>query len=246
LSPHRLVIVFARAPQDERLAKPLVKRQRRHVEELHRALLERALAAAAVDADVRLVTTGPLPALRRLALAHVAPHRLQLAAQAGTTFSERLERAMQAAFSDGYRHVVVIGGDAPNISRTHVEAAFAALDAEADAVLGPARDGGYYLLALSSFTLAPFRNVTLPTANAFAQTRAALAKAGLRVAALAPLDDVDDARALPSLARSPVAAVARAARALIGSVTFALDRTDAPRAPALPRLHFSRGPPVRI
>ncbi len=67
--------------------------------------------------------------------------------QEGHDLGERMARAMEAAFDRGATRVALIGSDVPWVSRELVGSAFAALD-EHDVVLGPARDGGYYLVAL--------------------------------------------------------------------------------------------------
>src|SRR5262245_16440099 len=108
----RVIVVMARSPEEERWAKPLGSRRQadpRYVLELHRALLERALAAAASTdgADVRLVTTGDLEAAREQAARQVTPGRLTVRAQsggeAGGALGERIEAALDGALADGYR-----------------------------------------------------------------------------------------------------------------------------------------------
>lgn len=59
----------------------------------------------------------------------------------------RLRAAFSAAFDEGADHVVVVGTDHPTLPPDYVERAFAALP-DADLVLGPTRDGGYYLIGL--------------------------------------------------------------------------------------------------
>lgn len=199
----RLIVVFARAPEEERRHKPLRARAGgRQIELLHRLLVDRALkAAAAVDADVRLVTTGDLERARTFALRRVAPERLQLAAQSAGGLRERLQAAMGAAFADGYRQVVLIGGDTPELSGAAVADAFARLAPDgSNAVLGPAPDGGYYLLGLTAPIASAF-DVPLSTERAAAATEAALAAAGLTVTRLPPLGDVDTAADALALSR---------------------------------------------
>lgn len=195
----RVVIVFARAPEEERRHKTLRARAAgRRLETLHRLLVDRALkAAAAVDAaDVRLVTTGDLDRARAFALRRVPVERLAVSAQAAGRFGERLQAAVAGAFADGYRQVLLIGGDTPELTGVALADAFARLDAASGpaAVLGPAPDGGYYLLGLTAPVPAAFAaDVPLCTDRAAAATRARLRAAGLRVTELPPLADVDTA-----------------------------------------------------
>ena len=91
----------------------------------------------------------------------------------------------------------IVGADVPGIDRAHVAAAFRALGA-ADAVLGPAPDGGYWLAGLRRTAAPPatlFRGVRWSTPHALADTEASMR--GLRVARVATLADVDTAADLP-------------------------------------------------
>jgi glycosyltransferase A (GT-A) superfamily protein (DUF2064 family) len=88
--------------------------------------------------------------------------------------------------------------DAPAVARERVMEALSALDA-ADVVIGPAEDGGYYLLALREPRPGLFAGVAWSTRSVRAQTLARAAAASLSVRELAPLRDVDtleDLRAL--------------------------------------------------
>src|SRR5687767_14140156 len=62
---------------------------------------------------------------------------------------QRLEAAFRAAFKSGAERVVIIGSDSPDICIDDIESAWAALG-DHDVVLGPAEDGGYWLIALRS------------------------------------------------------------------------------------------------
>jgi uncharacterized protein len=89
--------------------------------------------------------------------------------------------------------VVIIGTDVPGISCTHIAQAFRLLGRH-DAVLGPAGDGGYWLVGLRRrpHLLEPFANVRWSTAHALADTLANLN--GCSIGQLPTLHDVDDAR----------------------------------------------------
>ena len=90
----------------------------------------------------------------------------------------------------------VIGGDVPGITATKVWEAFRALG-DHDAVFGPAYDGGYWLVGLKHPRRQPptlFKDVRWSTANALADSKASLA--GLRIAEVARLRDVDTAEDL--------------------------------------------------
>lgn len=92
--------------------------------------------------------------------------------------------------------IVILGSDAPQIAPGHVAQAFHALKA-ADLALGPAGDGGYWLVGLRRVRGmgALFRNVRWSTEHALADTRAS-APREFRTTYLERLDDVDDAASL--------------------------------------------------
>lgn len=93
--------------------------------------------------------------------------------------------------------VCVIGADVPGITRAHIGQAFKALG-DHDAVIGPAVDGGYWLIGLRRTRPLPcglFHGVRWSTEHALADTHASLRS--LRIAQIATLRDVDTAADLP-------------------------------------------------
>lgn len=180
-----------------------------HAAELHRKLLERTLTAAAgvANTDVRLVTTGDLQCARRAALHQVPASRLIVLPQVGSSFRERFEAAVRQAFDEDYDHVVVLGSDTPDLDAAQLTQAFARLEPapggepRACAVLGPATDGGYYLLGLSSFSRAPFVDIAFGGPEVAVDTITALERAGFAVSLLAPLPDIDDLADVESAAQ---------------------------------------------
>jgi glycosyltransferase A (GT-A) superfamily protein (DUF2064 family) len=72
----------------------------------------------------------------------------RVAGQGEGSLGLRLRRQVVRARREGIRHLVLIGSDLPELAVEDLEAAFAALDGGAPLVLGPASDGGYWLLGL--------------------------------------------------------------------------------------------------
>jgi nucleoside-diphosphate-sugar epimerase len=103
---------------------------------------------------------------------------------------ERLARASGEALAAGVRRVVVIGSDCPGLEARHLAAAFDALQ-EQDVVIGPAADGGYYLIGLRGPAPSLFENIAWGTSRVAAQTLATAARQTLRVRQLEVLGDVD-------------------------------------------------------
>jgi rSAM/selenodomain-associated transferase 1 len=121
--------------------------------------------------------------------ARLSPRRAALMAQGHGDLGARMQRLF-ARLPPG--PVVVVGSDIPSIRPAHIAGAFRLLG-EADAVFGPAPDGGYWLVGLKRTprVLAPFARVRWSGPHALADTRANLK--GKRVALAARLSDVDRA-----------------------------------------------------
>ena len=99
-----------------------------------------------------------------------------------------------------HRRAVLVGSDIPGLTRDDLAAAFRALG-RADAVIGPAEDGGYWLVGFSPRRPAkPFADVRWSTRHALADTLANFA--GRRVALLRRLRDVDTAADLAAIRRA--------------------------------------------
>jgi rSAM/selenodomain-associated transferase 1 len=122
--------------------------------------------------------------------------RFDYAAQQGGTLGERLAHAARAAFTRGAAPWLVIGGDCVGLGHARLREAAGALADGADAVLGPAEDGGYYLLGLRRLAPEVFHDIPWSTGEVAAVTRRRAAAAGLRLAELPPLPDIDDEASL--------------------------------------------------
>lgn len=77
--------------------------------------------------------------------------------QTGADLGKRMQNAFADGFADGYEQILIIGSDMYDLTSSDLEQAFDAL-ATHEVVLGPAEDGGYYLLGLSSMHEALFEN----------------------------------------------------------------------------------------
>ncbi len=91
--------------------------------------------------------------------------------QVGRDLGERLQRAFTKSFNDGAERVVIIGSDSPDIPLTFLQRALDAL-AACDCVVGPAPDGGYYLIGFRKrgFFTDIFHNINWGTSSVFAET----------------------------------------------------------------------------
>lgn len=139
---------------------------------------------------------------------HYAPHgaaeeirrwlgrRTRVRAQSGPGLGWRLERALAGAFARGHRSVLVVGGDCPTLDGPTLRTAMTQLG-DADAVLGPARDGGFYLLGLRAPQPGLLEDgIDWGTERVLAQTRARLSARNLACALLPEMEDIDDVESL--------------------------------------------------
>lgn len=111
-------------------------------------------------------------------------------AQGEGDLGDRLVRSCRFAFTAGCQRVVIIGTDCPELSPSLLVQAFTHLH-QHDVVLGPAQDGGYYLIGLRQFTPELFAGVAWSTAAVLQQTQAIATQLGLTVSVLPVLSDVD-------------------------------------------------------
>jgi len=104
----------------------------------------------------------------------------------------RMAQAFSQAFKQGKKRVVIAGSDCPGINEATVRNAFDLLD-QFDLVLGPANDGGYYLIGLRQEEPRLFENVPWGAAEVGARTLEIADQLGLCWVKVEPLNDVDRA-----------------------------------------------------
>lgn len=199
-APDEVVLLLARAPQrghvKTRLAAALGADAALAAHTALGGAVARRLAPALGPARAGVAAVTPPDALEAAAAWLGPPWRV--VPQGEGDLGARLAAATDGAFASGARRVLCVGGDCAEVTPADVESACAAL-ATHDAVLGPAADGGYWALGLARPAPGLFTGIDWGTARVAAQTRAAARSAGLRLAELRTLADVDrieDLRAL--------------------------------------------------
>jgi rSAM/selenodomain-associated transferase 1 len=141
----------------------------------------------------------------------------EIAAPGVTGFGRCLLHAIEAMLGAGHTAACVLSSDSPTIPTAFLVQAARLLLAPGDrAVLGPADDGGYYLLGLKAPHAAMFRDIAWSTDTVADTTRARAREIGLDLIELAPWYDVDDAASLSVLLRESEGYAAPATRAAIG------------------------------
>jgi hypothetical protein len=111
--------------------------------------------------------------------------------QSGDDLGERMRNALGHCLSEGFRRVAVIGSDSPDLPASVLTEAFSALDTH-DAVIGPATDGGYYLIGFKNRLVPEVFGVTSwGEPDVFVKTMEILTEAGSTVRVLDPWPDID-------------------------------------------------------
>jgi len=130
---------------------------------------------------------------------HALAPDMALLPQRGADLGERLDHLLTDALLRGVGQAVVMDSDSPTLPAAYLIGAFAALDREADVVLGPCDDGGYYLIGLKQPQPRLLREVEMSTPYVVRDTLALAEKLGLRIALLPQWYDVDTAAELERL-----------------------------------------------
>jgi uncharacterized protein len=133
--------------------------------------------------------------------------------QTGDDLGDRMDEAFTRVFSTAVEEALLIGSDIPELTTGIIEEAFAALERN-DAVIGPADDGGYYLVGFRKNTFTPgiFHDMVWSTSTVFRITMDRLHEASRKVHILPELTDVDtieDLKKLLSQIKGPASAPSR-------------------------------------
>lgn len=112
------------------------------------------------------------------------------AVQNGVDLGERMLNAFKDGFEAGYKRIVLIGSDLPDINSTHINKGIDSL-ANNDVVFGPAEDGGYYLIGLSQPEDTIFLNKPWSQPNLLKVTLEELHSNKVSVGILDTLNDID-------------------------------------------------------
>jgi rSAM/selenodomain-associated transferase 1 len=175
------------------------------------------LTVARADICPRIMCRG---AAEQEALRELVGDATSVSMQRGVGLGDALEGAFREGLEDGFAAVAVVGADSPTLPDDILREAFRAVASGNDVVLGPAEDGGYYLLAASAVHPALFRDMRWSTADVAQETLRRSRALGLRTHVLPGWYDVDDSRSLgvlrAELRRLPIG-VARHTRAVVST-----------------------------
>jgi rSAM/selenodomain-associated transferase 1 len=162
----------------------------------HRVCLETLLRRFAVTGDRRVLAFAP--SHRERDFAALAGSNWPLQAQSRGDLGKRMSDYFWRAFAAGASAVVLIGSDSPTVPDRFVAEAFEELRF-VDAVVGPADDGGYYLIGLSRYVPSAFQGISWSTPEVFRQTTERLRTVDCRCHVLLPWYDIDTPQDLARL-----------------------------------------------
>lgn len=104
---------------------------------------------------------------------------------------EKMKDAFQTSFNEGMDKVVLIGSDCPTLSQKIISEAFGELSKN-DVVLGPSKDGGYYLIGMSSYKPQVLTDITWSTEKVMEQTLLKAKEHEISLHQLQVLNDIDN------------------------------------------------------
>jgi len=182
------LIIFTRYPETGSVKTRLIPALGQEgAQRLHREMAEYTLkqaCKAGIDIEVRF--TGGDHRLMKKWLGREFYYRKQ----DGDTLGEKLHNAFADAFSGGKGKVVIIGTDCPGLAEAHIKKAFHLLE-RADLILGPALDGGYYLVGLRRACENLFQGIHWGSEKVCRQTLETARQMNLKTELLEKLADVD-------------------------------------------------------
>lgn len=200
LQPSTMILLFSKYPIPGRVKTRLVPTLGAvRATRLHRRFAEAAIdTARASGLPVTVYASGaPLRRFRAWLGDGVRYER-----QCHGDLGQRMQEAFATAFRRGASKALAIGADVPGLTTEILRDAVCALDSS-DVVLGPATDGGYYLIGFRQPRPMLFRDIAWGSDQVLPQTRKALAASGLSFHELPALSDVDRPEDLDCVANDP-------------------------------------------
>jgi len=124
------------------------------------------------------------------AIEGVNTHQFKERQQLDGELGEKMEHAFKSEFKEGAERVVMIGADCAELTMGHIERAFGMLKLH-DVVIGPAADGGYYLIAMNEMHPEILKDVPWSTEHVLEVTKELAEENHLSLGFMAELSDVD-------------------------------------------------------
>jgi rSAM/selenodomain-associated transferase 1 len=182
MSGSRALLVFAKTPKPGKVKTRLLAAVSADVAAaLHAACIEDTLRVVRKmrGCDAFVFAAGGTGYFRRLVKKQGSSARMQVLPQRGSDLGARMENAFRKCFAMGFREVVVIGTDTPWMGVERVRRAFTELKRN-DVVIGPAEDGGYYLLGMRKMVAEIFQGIPWGTERVLELTLEVIAEQKVR------------------------------------------------------------------
>jgi len=195
------LIVFTRCPEPGRCKTRLIPALGADgAVAIHEALVQHTMGwiGPAVNNGIAVEVRYTGENLERLRmLCRGAGSRIRFELQHGEDLGCRMTNAIDTAIQERASKVAIIGTDCPELNLASVQAAFAHLD-NRDLVLGPAADGGYYLIALRKSAVELFQNIPWGGPTVLQETLSRAQNLNMTFELLPMLVDIDRAEDLGS------------------------------------------------
>jgi rSAM/selenodomain-associated transferase 1 len=187
MNNERLLIIFTKNPEagtvKTRLARSIGDKRALEIYETLRR--HTAVVTMQVDTERMVYYSRFIPASDLFLTKNFSP-----GVQEGEELGARMLHAIRTGFENGFRHIVLIGTDCYELSPDILDNAFAALE-RSDAVIGPAIDGGFYLIGLNRVIPELFLERQWSTPDVFKETTSILQHLSIPFELLAALSDID-------------------------------------------------------
>lgn len=207
LAPHAALVIFCKAPipgqVKTRLCPPLTPDEA--------ATLHGSFVLDTLERTKAAVAKLKLPLDRYLACApsstliffKIMEERqgVTLIDQVGDDLGARMNQAFETMIARRYKRVLIVGTDVPTLPLDHFKQALALLETN-DLVLGPALDGGYYLIGLKRTAPGLFVGIPWSTERVLGLTQEKATNLGLKTALISPWRDVDTIEDVQTLAEA--------------------------------------------
>lgn len=197
---HRCLIVFVRDPEPGRVKTRLARTYGdRFAAELYGCFVDDLLES--LERGSYRLEIAFTPADREPAIRQRFGGRFNYFPQQGEGLGGRMGNAFRSCFAKGFTAALLTGSDVPDLTADVIEQAFRALESSHDAILGPAFDGGYYLIGFRSaaFDPAVFKEMPWGEDTVFDKTRKRLQARGHRIHLAPAWHDIDTAEDLAAL-----------------------------------------------
>ena len=181
--------------------------------------LEHLKALASVDLYLAFTPCDAAPSIKE-----IAPSSFRCFPQRGNDLGERMSAVFDELWSREYSNIVLIGSDLPALPLNFLHRAFELLATSGNrVVLGPSRDGGYYLIGMNQPTPEIFENMTWSHSQVLAQTIEQLGAMSIKPELLPTwfdVDTVDDLKELQSYSDATIGSAMKQTQKFLETLNF--------------------------